>query len=105
MFKGIVALFTSGLFFHPMVLSGIVAAIAAIMKLQNDQIYDILRTSYLYIGAFVYALLYTFIFAKIYHEGGEYVNKSATFLKAIGNTIRLLLAFILTFSFAILMSF
>lgn len=105
MFKGIIALFTSGLFFHPMVLSGIIVAIAAMMKLQNDQIYAILRTSYLYIGAFVYALLYTFTFAKVYQEGGEYVNKSATFIKAIGNTVRLLLSFILTFSFAVLMSF
>lgn len=105
MFKGIIALFTSGLFFHPMVLTGIVLAIAAVMNLQDEQIYAILRTSYLYIGGFILAFVYTFSFAKIYKEGGAEVDKLATILKAIGNTARFLLAFILTLSFTIMMSF
>ena len=105
MFKGIIALFTSGVFFHPMVLSGIIAAVAAMVKLQNDEIYTILRASYLYICGGVLALVYTFCFAKIYKEGGAEVDVFATFLRAIANTVRFLLAFILTFSFAIMMSF
>ena len=105
MFKGLTALFSTGLLFHPMVLSGIVAAFIAINQLDNNQIYTILKTSYVYIGIFVWALVYTFSFAKIYKEGGAEVDTFATFLRVIANTIRCVLAFVLTFSFAVMMSF
>lgn len=105
MFKGIIALFTSGLFFHPMVLSGIALAVAAMMNLQEAQIYAVLRTSYIYIGGVVWAFAYTFIFAKTYKEGSAEVDNFATVLRAISNSVRFLLAFVLTFSFAMMMSF
>ena len=105
MFKGILALFTSGLIFHPMVLGGIVSAIAVSLAWESKDIYAILQTSYPYIAIFALALAYTFSFAKIYKEGGEEVNHLATFMRALGNTVKFTLAFLLTFSFMILISF
>lgn len=105
MFKGIIALFTSGLFFHPMVLTGILSAVLVCLKWQDEEIYSILRTSYLYIIILVWALIYTFTFAKIYKEGGTEINRLATFARAIANAIKFTIAFILTFSFMLLMAF
>ena len=105
MFKGIIALFTSGLIFHPMVLGGIISAVIVSLNWQSEEIYAILRTSYLYIGIFVLALIYTFVFAKVYKEGGEEVNQFATFIRALGNAVKFTLAFLLSFSFMMLMSF
>jgi len=105
MFKGIIALFTSGLFFHPMVLGGIVAAVAVCLNWNSDEIYEILKTSYVYIAMFAIAVCYTFTFAKIYKEGGGEIDRLATFGRALANAVRLILAFVLTFSFMMMMSF
>ncbi len=105
MFKGIIALFTSGLIFHPMILGGIISAVIVSFNWENEEIYAILRTSYLYIGIFALALAYTFIFAKVYKEGGEEVNQFATFIRTLGNTVKFTLAFLLTFSFMMMISF
>lgn len=105
MFKGIAALFTSGLLFHPMVLLGIVSAVVLMCKVPSDILYAWLHQSYIYISLVFIAFIYTYTFAKVYKEGGLEVNKGATFIKAIGNTMRLGLAFALTFAFAISMWF
>ena len=99
MIKGIVALFTSGIFFHPMVLLGVVTAIGLMMKVPSETLYSFLHKSYIYIAMLTIAFIYTFAFAKVYKEGGIEVNKGATFIKAIGNALRLGLSFALTFAF------
>lgn len=105
MFKGIIALFTTGMIFHPMVLGGIILAVVFRLCWDNEEIYSILRTSYLYIGIFVLAFAYTFRFAKVYKEGGEEVNQLATFIRTFGNAVRFTLAFILSYLFMMLMIF
>lgn len=101
MIKGILALFTSGLFFHPMVLSGIILGIVVSSKFETEQIYAFLQLSYFYIGAVILAFIYTIIFAKVYKEGGAEVDMTATALRGIGNSVKLILAFLLTLMFTI----
>lgn len=101
MLKGIVALFTSGLFFHPMVLSAIALGIWVSSQFKSEEIYEALRFSYFYIAAVVWAFAYTFLFAKVYKEGGVEVDKLATFFKGIGNTIKFIAAFFLTLAFMV----
>ncbi|MBQ8676854.1 MAG: hypothetical protein IJ529_00095 [Alphaproteobacteria bacterium] len=99
------AIFTTGLLFHPMVLTGIAAAFAAMSKFQVQDIYEFLKLSYFYIGAGIWASVYTVSFAKVYKRGGVEMDSWATFIKAVGNAIRFCAAFVLTISFCLMWSF
>lgn len=101
MIKGLLALFTSGIFFHPMVLSGIILGGVVSSKFESEQIYSYLQFPYFYIAAVVWAIVYTLLFAKVYKDGGVGVDKSSTFVRIIGNAARFILAFFLTLAFVI----
>lgn len=105
MLKGILALFTTGVFFHPMVLSGVVIAVTAIIYLSANEINEYLKSLYFYIGAFVWSLIYTFGFAKIYIEGGAKIDYVSTLFRCVGNTIRFVVAVIVTIAFFMMMTF
>ncbi len=105
MFKGIVALFTSGAIFNPLVLLGIISGFTAVIKLEPEQIRNICGDERWYIGVAVVALLYTVIFAKIYKEGGDEVDWSSTLGLAVWNFVKYFMAFFLSMSFVMLVSF
>ncbi len=105
MFKGIIALFTSGAIFNPLVLLGIISGFAAVIKLEPEQIRDFCTDSRWYLLVAVVALGYTLIFAKIYKEGGDEIDWSSTLGLAVWNFVKYFISFFLSMSFVMLVSF
>lgn len=105
MFKGIIALFTSGAIFNPFVLLGIFSGAFAVIKLAPETIRSLFGYPQFYgVVAFLSAV-YTAVFAKIYKDGGVDVDWKATALRMAGNFVRYFLSFVLTMSFIVLLSF
>ncbi len=105
MIKGIIALFTSGAIFNPLVLLGIFSGFIAILKLKPEEIRNLFTDFHLYVAVAFVSVAYTFIFAKIYKEGGIKVDVPATTGRAIWNFIKYFLAFVLSMSFVTMISF
>lgn len=105
MFKGLAALFTTGAIFNPLVILGIISGFAAIIKLQPETIRALFYDYHFYGAIAVVAFLYTVVFAKIYKEGGIDVDWSATLGRAVWNFVKYFIAFILSMSFLVMISF
>ncbi len=105
MIKGLISLFTSGAVFHPMVLLGIIGGLYSITHLAGNDIREILTDGRLYLAAAVLSLIYSFGFKRIYQEGGRGVDFGATFLSAIAGIVRFILAYVLSMSFVLMLSF
>lgn len=105
MFKGLVSLFTTGAIFNPLVILGIISGFFAIIKLQPDTIRELFGNYHFYLLVAVVAFLYTIIFAKIYKEGGIEIDWGETIGRAIWNFIKYFIAFVLSMSFLVMISF
>ena len=104
MIKGLMALFTSGVIFNPMVLLGVVSGIYSIIHFEPEQIRALLIDVRLYLGVSAISAFYTVVFAKVYDEGGLNVDWASTFGKMIWNILRYFMAFILSMSFVMMVS-
>ncbi len=105
MIKGIIALFTSGAIFNPFVLLGIISGVWALLNLKPEEIRGLFANIHFYTAIALAAVVYTFIFAKIYKEGGEDIDWSATCGRAVWNFAKYFLAFVLSMSFVTMISF
>lgn len=105
MIKGLIALFTSGAIFNPLVLLGVFSGIFAITRLKPEVIRDLFGDFHFYGAVAFIAAIYTVLFAKIYKEGGEEVDWAATSGRIVWNFVKYFLAFILSMSFIMMISF
>ncbi len=103
MFKGIAALFTSGLIFNPMVLLGIFLALFCMIKMSAEQMKDLFSDYHLYALAALISVVYTFIFKKVYKDDGIQLDYAVMLLAAAAGVVRFVLACGLTISFVILL--
>ncbi len=104
MIKGLIALFTSGIIFNPMVLLGIISGIYTIIYFSSKEIFDILCNVNFYLGALFVAGIYTIVFARVYKAGGMVVDFGATTGMIIWNFARYIISFVLSMSFVIMIS-
>ena len=87
-----------------MVLLGIISGAYAVINLAPEAIRSIFIHPLFYAVIAVVSLVYTFVFSRIYQEGGDDIDWSATLLRALWNFVRYLLAFVLTMSFVVMIS-
>jgi len=101
--RGIIALFTSGILFRPMVLLGIIGCIYLHYTVEEDKIADIFFNQNIYLICLLISLIYTCIFCRVYYTGGRRVNWKSTFSGTPHNfltlIITLILCHIISFSF------
>ena len=105
MFKGLVALFTSGAIFNPMVLLGVALGIFAMIKLDAEAIRSLALDYHLYLLALLISAAYVFVFKRIYKEGGINLDYAAMAFASVAGVLKFALAFVLTLSFIVLVSF
>jgi hypothetical protein len=105
MIKGIVALFTSGILFKPMVLLGIISGFVFMFGFDEQARQMLTEVPFLYVAVAVVAVLYTFSWDKVYKEGGEEVDWVSTTGLAVWNFALYFIALFLTISFVVLISF
>ena len=99
MIKGLIALFTSGIIFNPMILLGIVSGSYTILSFAPEEIRQLMLNSDFYLVICIVAACYTFIFARVYKTGGLRVDWCTTTGVFFWNCIRYLIAFVLSMSF------
>ena len=105
MFKGLISLFTTGAIFNPLVILGIVSGFWAVIKMHPDAICELFGNYHFYLLVAVVAFVYTIIFAKIYKEGGIDIDWGATIGRAVWNFVKYFIAFVLSMSFLVMISF
>ena len=99
MFKGLRALFTSGIIFNPMVLFGIISGVWGYANLDAEKLKRLFSQPVLSGAVFLVSLVYSLVFAKVYKSGGAVVDWSATLWNVVAGVLRYLAAFVLTMSF------
>lgn len=105
MIKGIMALFSSGIIFNPMVLGGIGFAVFCMIKFDAEQMRELFADYNLYALVAFISFGYTFAFKKIYKEGGVSLDYTAMILYALAGIAKFVLACGLMISFVIMLSF
>ncbi len=104
MFRGIIALFTSGVILNPLVLLGIFSGFYAMIKLETGTIIGLFGDMRFYAVIACIAAVYTLVFAKIYQEGGLNVDWPATSARILWNFVRYFISFVLSMSFIMMIS-
>ena len=105
MFRGLISLFTSGAIFSPLVLLGIISGIYSITHFVPEQIRALAMNWHTYALIVFISFVYVFGFKKIYQEGGVRLDMGAMILAILANTAKFILAFFLSMSFMLLISF
>ena len=105
MIKGILALFRSGLIFNPMVMLGVLLGFICMATL-DDQMLKFLYTNYnFYMLLFLVASTYVYFFKCVYIQGGYRVDWKETVLSMVGHFFMLVLSFIFSMLFVMVISF
>lgn len=102
MIKGLIAIFTSGILFRPMVLLGVIIGTVSMVTLDNNQLKIMYTTPLLYIGLYAIALIHSLTFGRIFYKTGR-TNVKASLLGSFSHFFNLLLAVI--FSSLLIYSF
>lgn len=105
MFRGFISLFTSGAIFSPLVLLGVISGIYSITHLEPEQIRALAIDWHSYALIAFVSLVYVLGFKRIYREGGLHLDMGAMLLSVIANVAKFILAYFLSMSFVILISF
>lgn len=106
MIKGIVALFTSGAIFNPMILLGIFFGILFDVKMSYEQMIEhIYKNYHFYLLALLLAAAYNFVFHRVYDDGGDKLDKAAMAGNIIFSALKFVVSSALTISFIELLSF
>ncbi len=106
MIKGIVALFTSGAIFNPMILLGIFFGILFDVKMSYEQMIEhIYKNYHFYLLALLLAAAYNFVFHRVYDDGGDRLDKAAMAGNIIFSALKFVVSSALTISFIELLSF
>ena len=95
MFKGFLALFTTGLIFKPMLLLGVIVGVGAYIGLDGERLKVLYTDWHLYTLFFLIAALYTYFFRKTYLENSYAVDWKETVKTMISEF------FVLSFCFVV----
>lgn len=90
---------------NPMILLGIFGGIFAITNLKEEAIKGLFADYHFYLLVVLVSTVYTFVFKRVYKDGGVEVDYGATSLRAAGGVLKFLLAFALSMSFVLMISF
>ncbi len=71
MFRGILALFTTGLILQPMVLCGIILGCFFYVFFSGNEISEIYKSPVFYLAAVIPPAIYILGFRRVYHENGQ----------------------------------
>lgn len=104
MIKGLIALFTSGVIFTPMVLLGVILGICAILMMSPEELRSLFSDYHFYAFAAFVSAIWTVCFSKVYQEGGLVVDWQATIWRIVWNAVRFLMSFVLAICFVVLFS-
>lgn len=105
MIKGIIALFTSGAIFNPMVLLGVALGIYCQSNLEVEEVKSLFFNYNLYLLAFLISSAYVFFFKKIYHNGGRKLDFATMLAVIVWGVIKFVLSALFMISFIALISF
>ena len=104
MLKGILSLFTSGVILSPFVLFGIVAGSYCYCSMELVEIQNLLIKKEFYAVVALASAVFVYLFGKVYHNGGTYLNWSAMFWRIIANIAKFFVSFVLVMSFISMIS-
>ena len=105
MFRGIIALFSSGVILNPMVFSGIVFGFVAAIKLSTEVIFEMYSNWRVYALLLLVSFVYNFLFKKVYEDGGLKVDIKATAGNVLLSAFYFIISNALTISFVYMLSF
>lgn len=105
MLKGLISLFTSGAVFSPLVLLGIISGIYSITRLEPEQIRALVVDWHSYALIAFTSFVFVFGFKRIYREGGVGLDIGLMLLSVLVNVLKFILAYFLSMSFMLLVSF
>lgn len=105
MLKGIAALFKSGLIFNPMVLLGIILGFTAMGTMSDEQLHAFYTNYHLYLLMLLIAGLYVFFFKRTVIPNRDETDWRATSQTIIGHFLMLVISFIFSMLFIMVMSF
>ncbi len=105
MFKGLAALFTSGIIFNPMVLMGVILGFYCSFTLEAEQIYQLFGNYHFYFVILAISIIYHFSFKKVYKGDYEGLDYSAMVWQIIGDVFKFVFATVLSICFLLMISF
>ena len=106
MIKGIIALFTSGIIFNPMVLLGIIFGFLFDIFLSYEEILSkVYKNPHFYLLGAIFAGLYVYFIKPTYTEGGRSYDWAAMGLSLVFSTIKFVIASVLAIAFAEMFAF
>ena len=105
MFRGLAALFGSGLIFHPLVLLGIVSGSVEFFKLDNEQIWQLYQNWRFYALVVLAAAIWALTLGRTYQEDGITPDWGHMTGAAAGGAVMLLISNFCVIMFWYLISF
>ena len=99
MFKGLAALFRTGLILNPMVLLGIISGVCMIVRLPSESIFRLYGNWHFYLLLLVIAFIFNFVFMRRYKEGGDEPDIGCMLRNTLGSALMLLIANFTSMSF------
>ena len=96
LFKGIVALFTSGILFNPMILTGIISGVVIMNITDGPSLHQMLTSLHFYMLFLLIAAFFTYAAKRVYYPGGSKINWKATALEIFAQFITLISTVIFT---------
>ncbi len=105
MIKGLIALFTSGTIFNPLVLLGVVFGFYCAFSGDAEKVVSLLKDYHLYLLVLFVSTFYIFTFKKIYKDGGDELNLGAMIFMSVWGVAKFVISTVLTISFVTILSF
>ena len=105
MFKGIAALFKSGLIFNPMVLLGILLGFVSMGTMSDEQLHAFYTNYHLYLLMLLIAGLYVYFFKRTVIPNRDETDWKLTSQTIVGHFLMFVVSFIFSMLFIMVMSF
>ena len=105
MIKGLMALFTTGIIFNPMVLLGVVTGFFAIARLNEEQIKELFFDYHLYLLVLLISAVYSFVFKKVYKDDGLTPDYAAMTFGTLLGVVKFAFAAGMAMAFVMMLSF
>ena len=105
MIKGLMALFTTGIIFNPLVLLGVATGLFAMARLTNEQIKDLFFDYHLYLLVLLVSAVYSFIFKKVYKDDGITPDYAAMAFSTLLGILKFAFAAGMSMAFVMMLSF
>lgn len=105
MIKGLMALFTTGVIFNPLVLLGVATGLFAMARLTDGQIKDLFFDYHLYLLVLLISVVYSFVFKKVYKDDGITPDYAAMTFSSLLGVVKFVFAAGMAIAFVMMLSF